>query len=146
MRAIPAALAFTLACAPGAAAKDNHDIAGAWRGEEVGGATSIADYLLADLDVHEGRVVGGGHINLCAGCRGFDQYAIDWEGRVWGDRIELRGTYPDRDFEPDVQFAGRIEANGERIVGVLSNGRVTEDFVLVRARDVSGQQPDRESP
>ncbi len=128
-----ALIALVLMTAPAAAAaQEGYDIGGAWRGEQVGRFFSIPNYLDVTLEALDGQVSGSGHINLCAGCRGFAHHAVAWEGRLDGDRIDLRGVYPDRSFESEVRFAGQVVDDGQRIVGVVSKGRRDWNFVLVR--------------
>ena len=143
MRHILFALTAFIATAAFATVAAAQTLTGVWaaRGEVGQGQEHYRpesrDYFNTDLAEQDGRLSGGGVINLCPTCRGYNEYPARWEGRRKGSRLVMRGVYPDRTFETPVTFTGRISENGERVVGELTNddGYFRQAWVMERQPD-----------
>lgn len=145
-------IALALICvAACATASSTTTVTGFWNAEGAprpGEEHHDPDYFSADLVEQDGRVSARGVINLCPACRGYNEYAINWEGRRDGDRLVLRGIYPDRPFETPVTFTGQISADGERVEGELTDdaGRFRQAWVMLRERNgAAGEEAGSES-
>ena len=150
MRRSLLALAVLIAAAACATTSAAQTLTGVWaaRGELGQGQQHYEpesrDYFTADLTEQDDRLSGDGVINLCPTCRGFDEYAIHWEGRRKGGRFVMRGVYPERTFETPVVFTGRISADGARVDGELTDddGRV-RSWVMIRQPNTSTEEEAR---
>jgi hypothetical protein len=130
-----AAFLFT----PIAFAQQARDLSGAWRGQESptdaeGLHAEYPPHFVATLTQVDGRKFAGeGTSNPCTICRADNQYDVRWRGIVDGDRVVLIMAYGNT-YRGDMRFEGRIDANGQCITGVASDGRDSTPFIMWRAR------------
>lgn len=113
--AIAAALtALVCACATAPTAELT-DITGSWSAHDATGVGSdYADYFDAALVQQPSGAVGGaGAVNLCGGCRSWNEYAVEWSGAFINGELTMHGT-PERPTmrRPAVTFRGRVTDAG----------------------------------
>lgn len=131
-----AALALWVIASPGHA-QERSDLTGVWVAESAPSSHALEpNYFRAELSQRDaGIVAGSGVVNLCAGCRGLDEYEVSWRGR-WSEdgTFELIGTPTSAHGRwRSVAFSGSLTEAGA-IEGALtraSDGRA-EAFVMER--------------
>lgn len=131
-----AAFALWAIASPGHT-QERSDLTGVWGAQSAPSRSALQpNYFRAELSQAEASILtGSGVVNLCAGCRGFDEYDVTWRGR-WteDDTLELTGTPVSADGSwRSVVFNGSLTGTGaiEGILTRTSDGRA-EVFVMER--------------
>lgn len=137
MRALIAALALVGAYASGAEATPDDD-SGSWGAEATESQADFPNYFGAQLaQDSDGGISGLGVVNLCAACRGFDEYAVFWRGEILDGELVMTGEAQGHYGRwRDVTFRGQsVEAGFRGVLTRASDGRGGE-FLMERNDEI----------
>lgn len=134
MRALVAAflLCFALIAAPSADAQGAESLSGAWRGVFTGGGNQPTEFQ-ANLSDFGGRLTGDTTELNPTGSGGSYFFLGNVAGTRQGAQIRFTKTYDGTGGRSHaVEYVGRLQPGGRRIVGTWSIGRVSGQFEMVR--------------